>query len=109
MEFIKFHHIGFAHLKDFYTWIDLFLFTVFTLYFFQRLKITDSLLPNEYLHDVKKQKVVDYVKLEANGLTVVSMAEFSIVNLILYLAMGMKIMSFMRFISNLGQLEFLIG
>jgi len=98
-------HLGMEHFKDLYTFIDILLYSLFTVYFFFRIKLPHSLLPNKYVIDDN----IDHKKMTLNKITSDELAGYSIMNLILYAAMGIKIMSYMRFGKSLGFLEFLIG
>lgn len=91
------------YFNDFYSYIDIGLFTTFVFYFIYRNQYTVSLVPSEYLiGDEASDMKIDYDLLTKNSMTPNILAYFAQANLILYLTMGLKVMSFMRFLSNLG-------
>ena len=106
MEVIKIIRLGRHHLVKFYTLLDMSLFALFIVYFFYRIDNTRSMLPREYVEEVTNGLVttrkMNHLKMAHNKVTSDYLAYMSISNLVLYFAMGMKLMSFMRFISSLG-------
>ena len=82
------------------------LFALFCVYFFYRIDNTHSMLPREYVSVVTNsegtKRSMNFQKMHKNKVTSDYLAYMSISNLVLYFAMGMKLMSFMRFISSLG-------
>jgi len=82
--------------------IDILLFSLFIVYYVYRMGFPFTILPSEYVIDKDNKKVVDHKKMELYDVKPDFLAFMSIMNFILYLAIGFKCMSFMRFISNLG-------
>ena len=104
IEMIKLKHLGLKeYFGEFYAINDIIHFSLFAYYFYLRIHFLHSMMPTDYTHkiglDMLKSFDYDTTKL----------AVISLLNFFLYLAMGLKIMSFMRIQSNLGQLELLIG
>ena len=108
-EIVKMKGLGTEYFLEFYHYIEIAHIAIFIVYFWLRLFFEKSMLPEDYVHKVGDNNVVDENLMKEDGATYTNLMYFSIFNCFLYASVGLKCMSFMRIQPKLGQLELLIG